>query len=159
MADPPNPIGGGTTGQAADGDKYRVLRLNFHLPSDSQTIKISISNPQKLKNNGDFFEMTFYQEQAPAPVPPRPETPPPVLPHLDLDNFKEEMMAIMERMTARVIRNIREQVAEEVAHAGQRMEGELRDLDERLGALETLAGPKRPQLEILRPEEIKKERN
>ena len=98
---------------------------------------MSINNLQKLKTNGDFFEMTFYREQAPAPVPPQPQTPPPVAPHPDLENIKEEMLAMMERMTARVIRKVREQVAEEVAHSSRRMEGELRDLKERLGFVET----------------------
>ena len=125
-------------------DKYRILRLNFHLQSDSQTDDMSITNIKKLKTDGVFFEMTFYREQ-PAPVPHQPQAPPPMAPPLDLDNFKAEMQAMMEHMMAGLIGKVREQVGQEVGHSSPHMEGELRDLKERLGVVEFRAGNKCPR--------------
>ena len=63
----------------------------------------------------------------------------------------------MHAVTSVSVRRV--QVAEEVAHSGRRMEGELCDLNECLGVLKTRAGPKRRRLELFSLEEINKERN
>ena len=118
-----------------------------------------ITNIKKQKTDGDFFEIAFYREQQPAPVPHQPQTPHPMAPPLYLDKFKAEMQAMMEDMRAGLIGKVREQVTYKVGQTGRRLEGDLRDLDERVGVFETPAGPKcRISYELICPEEIKKER-
>ena len=58
---------------------------------------------------------------------------------------------MMEVMMAGLIGKVREQVAQEVAHSSRRMEGELRDLKERLGVVEFRAGNKRRRIDLFSP--------
>ena len=120
---------------------------------------MSILNVKKMKTDGDFLEISFYREQ-PAPVPNQPQTPHPMAPRQHLDKFKAEMQAMMEDMSAGLIGKVREQMTYKVGQTGRRLEGDLRDLDERVGVFETPAGQKRRiSYELIRPEEIKRERN
>ena len=107
--------------------------------------------------DGEAFELSFYREQ-PAPIPNQAQAPHPMAPRQTLDMLLGEMQAMMEDMSAVIYWEVREQMTYKLGQTGRRLEGDLRDLDQRVGALETPVGPKRRiSYELLRPEEIKKE--
>ena len=87
--------------------------------------------------------MTFYEEQ---PVPgfyqPPPADHPPAF---DLDQFRDEMQDLIQHVTAGLIRQAREQVAQEAAITTRRLTQEINDLKERLRVVELRAGSKRPR--------------
>ena len=119
---------------------------------------MSILNVKKMKTDGDSFELSFYRE-TPAPIPDQAQAPHPMVPRQTLDMFRGEMQAMMEDMRAGIIGMVREQMTYKLGQTGRCLEGDLRDLDQRLGVFETPVGPKRRiSYEHIRPEEIKKEK-
>ena len=131
--------------------------MSHHLAFDRQDYDImSLTNVRKLKTTGADFELSFYREP-PGPIPNQAQAPHPMVPRQTLDMFRVEMQAMMEDMSAGLIGKVREQVTYKVGQTGRRLEGDLCDLDERVGVFETPAGPKRwISYELIRPEEIKK---
>ena len=126
--------------------------------SDSQAYDMSILNVKKMKTDGDSLEISFYREP-PAPIPNQPQAPHPMAPRQTLDMFRGEMQAMMEDMRAGIIGMVREQMTSKLGQTGRCLEGDLCDLDQRLGVFETPVGPKRRiYYEHIRPEKIKKER-
>ena len=104
---------------------------------------MTIRNLKKLKKDGNNFEMTFYEEQpVPGPYQPPQGAHQPVL---DLDQFRDEIGHMMEHLTAGLIGQVREQVAQEGANISQRLTQEINDLKERLRVVEHRAGTKRPR--------------
>ena len=104
---------------------------------------MTIQNLKKLKKDGNNFEMTFYEEQpVPGPYQPPQAAHQPVL---DLDQFRDEIQHMMGQLTAGLIAQVREQVAQEAANTTRRLTQEINDLKERLRVVEHRAGSKRPR--------------
>ena len=119
---------------------------------------MSMSNLKKMKTDGQGLQISFYRE-TPAPIPDQAQAPHPMAPRQTLDMFRGEMQAMMEDMRAGIIGMVREQMTYKLGQTGRCLEGDLRDLDQRLGVFETPVGPKRRiSYEHIRPEEIKKEK-
>ena len=95
---------------------------------------MTIQNLKKMKKDGNNFEMTFYEEQpVPGPYQPPPAAHQPVL---DLDQFRDEIQHMMGQLTAGLIAQVREQVAQEATNFSQRLTQEINDLKERLRVVE-----------------------
>ena len=119
---------------------------------------MSLTNLRKLKTDGADIELSFYREPR-GPIPNQAQAPHPMAPRQTLDMLRGEMQAMMEDMRAGIIGRVREQMTYKLGQTGRRLEGDLRDLDQRLGVFETPVGPKRMiSYEHIRPEEIKKEK-
>ena len=133
--------------------------MSHHFAFDRQDYDImSMLNVRKLKTDGDAFELSFYREP-PAPIPNQAQAPHPMAPHQTLDMFRGEIQAMMEDMSAVLYWEVREQMTYKLGQTGRRLEGDLCDLDQRVGVFETPVGPKRRiSYELIRPEEIKRER-
>ena len=103
---------------------------------------MTIRNLKKMKKDGNNFEMTFYKEQS----IPGFYQPPPAAHHpaFDLDQFRDEMLDMVQYMAAGLIRQAREQVAQEAAITTRRLTQEINDLKERLRVVELRSGNKRP---------------
>ena len=118
---------------------------------------MSLTNLRKLKTDGADFELSFYRKP-PGPIPSQAQAPHPMALHQTLDMLRGEMQAMMEEKSAVIYWEVKDQMDCKFGETGRRLEGDLRDLDQRVGVLETPVGPKRRiSYELLRPEEIKKE--
>ena len=118
---------------------------------------MSILNVNKMKTDGNSFKLSFYWE-TPAPIPDQAQAPHPMVLRQTLDMLRGEMQAMMEDTSAVIYWEVKDQMAYKLGETGRRLEGDLRDLDQRVGVLETPVGPKRRiSYELIRPEEMKKE--
>ena len=108
--------------------------------------------------------------EAAAHLPPPPDVPQPQPQQLDpappLPPVEQPVMAgenleAVERLLRAHREETRQLVQDSMELFGRRMEGDLRGMSERLTRCEGQgpSGAKRPRLDLLRPEEIKKERD
>ena len=132
--------------------------MSHHFAFDRQDYDImSLNNLRRLNTNGADLELSFYREP-PGPIPNQAQAPHPMVLRQTLDMLRGEMQAMMEDTSAVIYWEVKDQMAYKLGETGRRLEGDLRDLDQRVGALETPVGPKRRiSYQLLRPEEIKKE--
>ena len=132
--------------------------MSLHSAFDRQDYDImTMNNVRKLKTNAADFEVSFYR-QPPGPIPNQAQAPHPMVPRQTLDMLRGEMQAMMEDTSAVIYWEVKDQMAYKLGQTGRRLEGDLRDLDQRVGVLETPVGPKRRiSYELIRSEEIKKE--
>ena len=132
--------------------------MSLHSAFDRQDYDImTMNNVRKLKTNAADFEVSFYR-QPPGPIPNQAQAPHPMVPRQTLDMLRGEMQAMMEDKSAVIYWEVKDQMDCKFGETGRRMEGDLRDLDQRVGVLETPVGPKRRiSYALIRPEEIKKE--
>ena len=132
--------------------------MSLHLAFDRQDYDImSLTNLRKLKTDGADIELSFYREP-PGPIPNQAQAPHPMVLRQTLDMLRGEMQAMMEDTSAVIYGEVKDQMAYKLGQTGRRLEGDLRDLDQRVGVLETPVGPKRRiSYELIRSEEIKKE--
>ena len=131
-----------------------------------------LTNIARIECDGKFL-MEFGPEGGPeaaAQPPPRPDVPQPQPQQLDpappLPPVEQPVMAgenleAVERLLRAHREETRQLVQDSMELFGRRMEGDLRGMSERLTQCEGRgpSGAKRPRLDLLYPEEVKKERD